>query len=190
MLELRSYLNDGGKLLYGGQNAGYQYSFAYPFDPVANESCNGKDDAVALALPVPLRRLPPVLPRRRDLQRRRRHGRRHRRDAGYTAQRDRDRESVPRHRLDVQRWRRAANQTHTASFLTTSSLLPDGAYPQYSSDAPAAFARSGAAPFEPFSGSGYAYSDRSSGSYKRLTHAFDLTGVAPAEANLGFQALL
>ena len=49
MLELRSYLNEGGKLLYGGQNAGYEYSFAYPFDPVDNGSCNGKDDEVALA---------------------------------------------------------------------------------------------------------------------------------------------
>ena len=81
----------------------------------------------------------------------------------------------------------AANQTHTASFLTTSSLLGGNDYPQYSSDAPAAFARSGAAPFEPYAGTGYAYSDRSSGAVKRLSHSFDLTGVAPADATLGFQ---
>ena len=38
---MRSYMNEGGKLLYTGKYAGFQYQDAYLFDPVANEPCNG-----------------------------------------------------------------------------------------------------------------------------------------------------
>jgi hypothetical protein len=35
ILEVRSYLNEGGKLLYTGRHAGWQYAFAYPYNPVS-----------------------------------------------------------------------------------------------------------------------------------------------------------
>jgi len=70
----------------------------------------------------------------------------------------------------------ADNQDHTAAFLSTSSFLPVGQFPQFSSEAPLKWDRPGGAPYEPFTGSWYAYSDRTDASYKRLTRTVDLTG--------------
>ena len=187
MLELRSYLNNGGKLLYGGQYAGYEYSLAYPFDPVANGSCNGTDEAVASRCQV----------LSDDFLQYYLGAGIYNDDAGTVGGTD----DTPGTPLDVTgvsapfngaTWSfnggdGAPNQTHTASFLTASSLLPEGTYPQFAGGAPASFARSGAAPFEPFDGSKYVYSNISSTSYKRLSHQFDLTGVTPADATLSFE---
>ncbi len=53
VLELRAYLNEGGKLLYSGKYAGNQYAFAYAYDPIANKPCgagNAQVDARCLLL--------------------------------------------------------------------------------------------------------------------------------------------
>ena len=68
----------------------------------------------------------------------------------------------------------ADNQDHTAAFLLTSSFLPLGEFPQFASSAPLKWQRPGAAPFEPFTGDWYVYSQRGDVSYKRLTHTVDL----------------
>ncbi|MDM4718312.1 M14 family zinc carboxypeptidase [Micromonospora sp. WMMA1363] len=75
----------------------------------------------------------------------------------------------------------AANQDHTASFLTTSSFLPPDQFPQFASSAPVGWARPGAAPFDPRTGAWYLWSGQADESYKRLTRTVDLTGATNAE---------
>jgi Zinc carboxypeptidase len=67
----------------------------------------------------------------------------------------------------------AQNHVHTASFLTTSSVLPKEEYPQFTSDARANWERgTGANPFAPFDGDWYVYSQQADVSYKRLMRSF------------------
>ncbi len=68
--------------------------------------------------------------------------------------------------------------THTASFLTTSSFLPPAQFPQFSSSAPLQWDRQGGAPYEPYTGNWYLYSQRGDSSYKRLARTVDLTGAS------------
>lgn len=62
----------------------------------------------------------------------------------------------------------------TASFLTTSTVLPRNEYPQFTSDARANWNRPGTGgnPFAPFDGSWYVYSQQADISYKRLGRTF------------------
>ena len=69
----------------------------------------------------------------------------------------------------------ARNQDHTASFLTTSALMPPDRYPQFQSWPAANYDRPGG-PFVPHTGSQYAYSQIEDQSYKRFVHTVDLTG--------------
>ena len=39
MLELRAYLNEGGRLLYTGRSAGWQYANAFDYNPVSTPPC-------------------------------------------------------------------------------------------------------------------------------------------------------
>ena len=76
----------------------------------------------------------------------------------------------------------AANQVHTASFLTTSSLLPPDQYPQFTSGAPAVWQTAGGpGAFEPFDGDWYVYSNMADITFKRLMRTIDLTGVTPSD---------
>jgi hypothetical protein len=69
----------------------------------------------------------------------------------------------------------AGNHLHTASFLTTSSVLPRDEYPQFSSDARANWDRgTGANPFEPFDGDWYVYSQQADISFKRLMRTINV----------------
>jgi hypothetical protein len=72
----------------------------------------------------------------------------------------------------------AQNQIHTASFLTTSTVLPAVQYPQFTSDARANWDRGGGAPpFEPFDGDWYVYSQQADISFKRLMRSFTVPGT-------------
>ena len=176
-LEMRQYLNDGGKLLYTGQwagglengDAGAQY-----FDPVANEQCvvdgelvlprckliADKNDFVQFYLGAYL----------------------YNSDAGT----DENGQPLPvdgvSDPFNGASWMfngpdSADNQIHTASFVTTSSLLKPDQYPQFAGTAPANF--SGAAgSFEPPDGSSYMYSQRADITYKRISRTIDLTGAS------------
>ncbi|HEY7121351.1 MAG TPA: M14 family zinc carboxypeptidase, partial [Solirubrobacterales bacterium] len=183
-LEMRQYLNDGGKLLYTGQwagglengDAGAQY-----YDPVANEQCvvggelvltrckliADKNDFIQYYLGAYL----------------------------YNSDAGTDDNGQP---LPVQGisdpfsgadWLfngadSAANQIHTASFVTTSSLLKPDQYPQFAGTAPAIF-NGAAGAFEPPDGSSYMYSQRADITYKRIDRTIDLTGAA--SPTLSFQ---
>ena len=69
----------------------------------------------------------------------------------------------------------------SASFITTSGILPAPEYPQFASVAAARYARPGG-PFEPHSGIRYAYSNIADVSYKRLTKSLSI----PASGHLKF----
>lgn len=80
----------------------------------------------------------------------------------------------------------AGNQDHTSAFVSTSSVLPAGRFPQFASAAPLKWQYSGGAPFGPHSGSWDVRSGQADESYKRLTTTIDLTGRS--SANLTFWA--
>jgi hypothetical protein len=184
MLEMRSYLNEGGKLLYNGQYAGFQYAGGYAFDPVANAPCGAGDPAVdarcqALSDDFLQYYLGAYLyedsggsdP-----------------DTGEPLPIEGTQDPYGGLGWDLNGADSAGNQAHTAAFLTTSSLLPEAQYPQFASSAPAAWVRSFANAFEPYDGDQYAYSDRADVSYKRLTRTIDLAGLSPGDpASLGFR---
>jgi hypothetical protein len=183
-LEMRQYLNDGGKLLYTGQwagglengDAGSQY-----YDPVANEQCvvggelvlqrckliADKNDFIQFYLGAYL----------------------YNSDAGT----DDNGQPLPVEGVSDPftgaGWMfngadSADNQVHTASFVTTSSLLKPDQYPQFAGTAPALY--SGAAgSFEPPDGSSYLYSQRADITYKRVSRTIDLTGAT--SPTLSFQ---
>jgi hypothetical protein len=168
MLTMRQYLNEGGALTYTGQRAGAvengiagtQY-----YDPVANNTCvvNGrlrlarcltwsdKNDFLQYYLGAFI----------------------------YTSH-----EGAPTAPVEGTAapysgltWNlngadSANNQNHTASFITTSSVLPTTTYPQFTSDARANYVEAGPNPFEPFDGSWYVYSQQADISYKRLMRSF------------------
>jgi Zinc carboxypeptidase len=186
MLEARAYLNWGGKLLYTGQwagavengVAGNQY-----FDPVANDQCvvGGGD---------PLPRCQLISDKNDFLQY-------YLGAYAYNSDGGTDPDTgEPFPVVGVSdpytgtSWTlngadSAQNQVHTASFLTTSSILPESTYPQFASDAPAVWARPGGKPFEPYDGSWYVYSQQADVSYKRLLRTINVPATG---GEMTFQA--
>jgi hypothetical protein len=76
----------------------------------------------------------------------------------------------------------AGNQANSATFVVTSSVLDPAKYPLYAdSRAVAGWRRPGAAPFNPFSGSFYMAAGATDAAYKRLHRAVDLTGKTSGE---------
>jgi hypothetical protein len=180
MLEMRSYMNEGGKVLYTGKNAGVQYQDLYAYDPVANAPCGAGDEAVdarcqllssdflqyylGAALFNDGGGLDPETGEPFPIQ-------------GVSA---------PFDGLDwsLNGGDSADNQDWANSFVTTSSLLPTDQYPQFAGDAPAEWDDGVAGAFEPFDGSQYLYSNRADESYKRLTRTID---VPDGGATLSFR---
>ncbi|SIN89899.1 M14 family metallopeptidase [Agromyces cerinus] len=67
----------------------------------------------------------------------------------------------------------ADNQDHSNSFITTSGILDPAVYPQFDSWVAGRWDREGG-PFEPHTGDAYAYSQIGDVSYKRLTNTIDV----------------
>jgi murein tripeptide amidase MpaA len=81
----------------------------------------------------------------------------------------------------------ANNQDHSATFVVTSSILDPQRYPLYAdSRSVADWLRPGAAPFSPYSGENYMSAGASSTSYKRFGKTLDLTGAATPQLNFKF----
>ena len=176
MLEVRAFLNEGGRLLYTGKNAGFQYAFGYEFHPEANNACNPDDEGQDGCGPLSDDFLQYYLGAYIYND-----------DAGTTANGklyDVTGTDTPFAGLG---WSfggpSANNQDHSASFITTGGILPPSIYPQFTSWASAKWARPGG-PFEPHSGTHYMYSQIADVTYKRLTRTIDLTGQATG--NLSF----
>jgi hypothetical protein len=168
-LEVRQYLNEGGNLMYTGQGAGATengVSGTQLYDPVLNEPCfqspgainrcltwSDKNDFLQYYLGAYIyNSLGGTNP-----------------DTGEPFSIDGVMDPYTGMTWDVNGPASANNQVHTASFITTSSLLKPDTYPQFTSDARAEWDRGvGAAPFEPFDGEFYMYSQQADVTYKRL----------------------
>ncbi|GAB2812899.1 M14 family metallopeptidase [Lentzea nigeriaca] len=173
LFEIRDYLNEGGKVLYTGKNAGHQYTGASGignqfYDPFENKQCsslpdrdtrcrllrgsgNGVNDVIEYWFGAAI--------------------------INGGAGQDENHNPFPVKGVadpytgltwGLNGADSAQNQTNTASFLTTSGLLPVNQYPQFASTVAAAWDRPGG-PFAPHTGTYYMYSQISDVSYKRLT---------------------
>ncbi len=179
-LEIRQYLNEGGKLLYTGQWAGATENGIggmQLYDPVANQRCQGgtpppppevtarclnwgdKNDFVQYYLGTYI----------------------YVSNAGFDA----DGNPFPINGVDTpfdgppaSAWTLgggtgADNQGHNASFLATSGILDAKTYPQFDSWVSAKWDRPGG-PFAPHTGDFYVYSGIADITYKRLAHTVDV----------------
>lgn len=177
MLEARAYLNEGGKLLFTGQWAGAVFNGVAGgqfYDPVANEQC-----VVGGALVIDRCQL---IADKNDFIQYYLGGYIYNSDAGTDPNTGEpfevDGVSDPYTGMS---WEfngadSAQNHIHTASFITTSSLLPEDEYPQFASHAPAVWDTGASGPFEPFDGDWYMYSQMGDVSYKRLMRSFTVPG--------------
>jgi hypothetical protein len=180
-LQARAYLNEGGKLLFNGQWAGALENAVggtQLYDPVAGEAC------VVGGVQVLDRCL--VLSDKNDFQQYWLGSYIYNSDAGTDENGNPfsvDGVADPYTGLT---WEfngadSAQNQVHTASLITTSSILPSDEYPQFAGDAPAVWNTGASGAFEPFDGDWYVYSGMGDVSYKRLMRTIDLTGVDASE---------
>jgi hypothetical protein len=190
VLEVRAYLNEGGKLLYTGQWAGAtQNGLAggQYYDPVNDEAC------LVDGAPSPIFGRCAFFADKNDFLQYYLGAYIYNSDAGT------DDDGNPFGVMGVDDpytalgWEfngtdSAANQVHTASFITTSSLLPENEYPQFASNAPAVWETGASGAFEPFDGDWYVYSNMADISYKRLMRTIDLTGIPATDSpTLTFQ---
>jgi Zinc carboxypeptidase len=174
-LEVRQYLNEGGKLLYTGQWAGGTENGIggnQLYDPVANQQCaptsavtarclnwGDKNDFLQYYLGAYL----------------------YVSDAGSDADgnpfpivgSDEPFDGPPASAWTLGGGTGADNQDHTATFLATSGILDPKTYPQFESWISAKWDRPGG-PFAPHTGEFYVYSQIADITYKRLTHTINV----------------
>jgi hypothetical protein len=167
MLNVRSYLNEGGRLLFTGKYAGFGFAFGYEFDPLFNRPCDGDpatfdfgqghetcrplfDDFLQYYLGAYI----------------------YADDAGTTPKGTLYGAQGTDTPFSSLSWTfgspSANNQDHSASFLPTSVFLPANQYPQFKSWRSARWIKSGG-PFEPHTGTYYMHSRIGDVSYKRVT---------------------
>jgi hypothetical protein len=177
MLEMRSYMDEGGRVAYTGRSAGMQFTGA----GVGTQFYDPKDQAVCR---IGGAANPAVDPRRCLVLRGSTQGGDLINDVlqywfGGMVQIAGDGQNgttpyglngigTP---FDGLSWSLTAPQpanTSTSSFVTTSGVLPVDEYPQFASSASARWAKPGG-PFDPHTGSKYVYSQLADVSYKRLT---------------------
>jgi hypothetical protein len=181
MMELRAFLNEGGRLLYTGRSAGWQFANAFDYNPVTTPpSCDNVDQTVddgCLALSDDF--LQYWLGAQLFIE-----------DGGTNSETGEPfplagTAGGPYEGLDwTLNGAGSADNHHpndsrgtTQSFLTTSSLHKPDTFPQFTSDALATWETGVAGAFQPHTGAQYLYSDRADVTYKRLTRTIDLTNV-------------
>ena len=175
ILAVRAYLNEGGRLLRTGKYAGLGEADGYEFNLETNAPCNPDDMGQDGCEPL-----------QNDFMQYYLGAYVYNDDAGTTANGklyDVVGTDTP---FDSLAWSfggpSANNQDHSASFIATSGILPASTYPQFRSWASAKYDRPGG-PFDPHTGSFYAYSNIADITYKRLTRTIN---VPAGGANLSF----
>src|SRR6266540_2164816 len=170
IFELREFMNEGGRAMYAGKNAGLQYSQAQLYDPTAaNGRCG--DAAVAyrcLQLNGTGDGMNDVLQYWFGAYL-----------VNLNAGRADDGSIFDAFGTDtpfdgVATWSfngddSAQNHNTANSFIATSGILPSEEYPQFESWVAAKYDRPGG-PFDPHTGTHYVYSQIADQSFKRLTH--------------------
>ncbi|CRK58257.1 Carboxypeptidase A1 precursor [Alloactinosynnema sp. L-07] len=186
LFEIRDYLNEGGKVLYTGKFAGHQYATGHGtmlYDPFENAQCRADP-----AIQARCRPLSGAGDNINDVIEYWFGASTINEDAGTDPDTgdpfDVKGVSDPYTglALSLNGADSAQNQNHTASFLTTSGLLPVGQYPQFASTVAAGWDRPGG-PFAPHTGDFYVYSQIGDISYKRLTRTL---AVPAGGAQLSF----
>ncbi|MPY81010.1 MAG: hypothetical protein GEV04_21750 [Actinophytocola sp.] len=172
LLEVRDYLNEGGRVLNTGKWAGQQYTTnvgSQLYDPFENAECradpavqsrcralpgsgNGMNDVLEYWFGAGITNL----------------------DAGINPETGEPYDvngtddPLDGMSLALNGGDSADNQDTASSFITTSGLLPEGEFPQFDSWATAKYDRPGG-PFDPHTGEHYVYSQIGDVAYKRLT---------------------
>jgi hypothetical protein len=170
ILELRDYLNEGGRALYAGKNAGVMYTQAQAYDPTAaNQQCslptvgyrcltlNGSGDLVNDVLEYWFGAFLVNA------------------NAGRNGSTPYNAFGTDTPFAGVSAWSfngadSAGNHSNGMnSFIATGGILPKAIYPQFDSWVSAKYDRPGG-PFDPHTGARYAYSQIADQTFKRLTH--------------------
>ena len=177
MLEMRAYMDEGGRVSYSGRSAGMQFTGA----GVGTQFYDPKDEAVCR---INGANNPALDPRRCLVLRGSTFGGDLINDVlqywfGGMIQIAGDGQNGTTpfglngigNPFDGLSWSLTAPQpavTGTSSFVTTSGILAEDEYPQFASSASARWAKPGG-PFDPHTGSKYVYSQLADASYKRVT---------------------
>jgi murein tripeptide amidase MpaA len=176
LFQVRDYLNEGGRLLYTGKYAGHQYATGHGiqrFDPFENKQCSdpaitprcrslaGSGDNVNDVIEYWLGAA--LINENAGLNP----------DTGNLYDVLGVDDPLSGLSFGFNGADSAANQDHSASFITTSGLLPVAEYPQFNSWAAAKYDRPGG-PFDTHTGSYYVYSQIADVSYKRLTRTINV----------------
>jgi hypothetical protein len=181
IINVRSYLNEGGKLLYSGQWAVGAQANALAYNPAGEPPFCPPTGDVTNCVPLSDDFLQYYLGSYVQID-----------AAGAFGEGDKDAVSA----LTLQAEGRlgdtafslngpesADNQEHVYSGVTTSSVLPPDEFPLFNSERVVAFNRPAA--FDPLTGTSYAVARSADGSYQRLRKTIDLTGVT-STASLKF----
>jgi hypothetical protein len=181
MLEVRAYLNEGGKLLYTGRHAGWQFANAFDYNPVTTPPfCDNVDQTVndgCLLLSDDFLQywLGAYLfiedggtnvgePGTGD-------------DLAYPVSGiDEPFDAAGTDPWTVNQSFAAGRDATTQSFITTSSILKPADYGQFTSTAPAEWGTGIAGAYEPYSPTHYVYSQRADIRYQRLMKTFTVGG--------------
>jgi len=178
LLEFRSYMNEGGKVMLAGDSAGQQYTMAQLYDPKGEIACNPPPAGIDPRQCLPLfgsffggDTTNDVLQYYLG---------------GYVAVANDglDDEGVAFDSTGVDdpftglAWGLddpvfAGNGVRRSSFLATSGILPTDQFKQFDSWPAARYAKPGG-PFDPHTGTQYVYSQIADVSYKRLTREIDV----------------
>jgi hypothetical protein len=178
LLQVRDYLNEGGRVLYTGKYAGHQYATGHGtqlYDPYENQQCSSFPQNVR---DVRCRPLSGSGDNVNDVIEYWFGAALINEGAGTDAKGnpyDITGVDTPLagQNFSLNGGQSANNQDHSASFITTSGLLPVSEFPQFRSWAAAKYVRPGG-PFDPHTGSNYAYSQIADVSYKRLTRTISV----------------
>jgi hypothetical protein len=182
IINVRAYLNEGGKLLYTGQNAAFGQLTGFVFNPAGQPPyCKASDASVGTVtncIPLSNDFLQYYLGAYVHL------------DAAASKA---DASALPLRlaggpfgttQFTLNGAGSADNQEHTYSMVTTSSILPKTTYPQFASDEAVHIDQPPA--FDPPDGQFYAVAKSNDASYQRLRRTIDLTGVT-STADLSFK---
>jgi hypothetical protein len=176
---IRDYLNEGGKVFYTGKYAGHQYAPGHGtqlYDPYANQRCLGGPNPVQARC----RPLGGSGDSVNDVLEYWFGASLVNEDAGFNPDTENLYDVIGQSgspldgvTFGFNGTDSADNQDHSASFITTSGLLPANVYPQFRSGVAGKYDRPGG-PFSPHTGDFYVYSQIADISFKRLAHTINV----------------
>ena len=182
IVNVRAYLNEGGKLLYTGQTAAYGQLTAFPFNPAGQppycKASATSPGTVTNCVPLSNDFLQYYLGAYLHI------------DAASSKE---DASALPMRlaggpygdtEFTLNGGDSADNQKHVYSMVTTSSILPRSEYPLFASDKAVSFDRP--ASFDPVTGDYYTVAKSNDASYQRLRRTIDLSGTT-SSADLSFK---